>query len=89
MFYPEFSMLFVLLIHLFATLKQTKNDFLHFVWAYRGRWIGVSTLYTLCRQGDLVTPQLIKYYQAARLDQLSQVHLRSHAPHWVAIEATA
>ena len=72
-----------------SQLKSFQGKITKFIWNNKGPRLPSRTLYNLSEQGGLGVPNLIWYYQSARLAQLSEIFLKNERPDWIDIEEQA
>lgn len=70
-------------------LKRFQGKIIKFIWGGKGYRFSRNTLYAPKSKGGLGLPELFKYYQAARLAQLSTLYFRGEKPDWIQIERQA
>ena len=70
-------------------LKTFQGKIIKFIWNKKGPRIASCSLFNLTTQGGLGLPNLLWYYQAARLAQLSDLYLKIEQPNWISIENQA
>lgn len=66
-----------------------QSKILHYIWGTKGPRIAWATMYAPKDPGGLRVPQFQKYYLAAQLSQLYQLHSHHYCPDWVLLEAQA
>lgn len=67
-------------------LKSFQGKVIRFVWGKNGYRFAQRILFSLKSQGWLGLPNLLWYYQVARLAQLSTVYSRLEKPNWICIK---
>ena len=70
-------------------LKAFQSKITKFVWKKKNPRVSSRSLFNLPEQGGFGLPNLLWYYKAARLAQLSDVYVRGDRPDWVCLEEQA
>lgn len=70
-------------------LSAFQNKVVKFIWGSKGHCLSRRSLFDLRTKGGLGLPNLLWYYQAARLAQISMVYAKTARPDWVEMERQA
>lgn len=70
-------------------LNSFQGKIIKYIWGKKDHRLARHILYSPKTRGGLGLPDLFRYYQAARLAQLSTVYFRYEKPDWINIERQA